>query len=151
MSELTWQNATGADGLKVLAWFEEHIPREKWEHDETLRRAMIDWRKGRRVTFRGLDAYLTRYGRHVSELPEDVWVRLTRDRKSWPVRSTRRVAEITPKVCANPDCDNLVPIVKGGKRRSPKQYAQIKFCSRECGWTAADIGHRTTPTVRSLA
>lgn len=140
MADLDWQTANTADGVKVLVWFEEHIPREKWRRDESLRRAMLNWGLGSHITFGSLDRYLSKYGRHVSELPDDVWVRgYARQNHREPQAKRSPAAEITPKRCANPDCSGFVPFESGGKRRGPKEYARLKFCSRECGWASIDV------------
>lgn len=75
--ELTWQTARWADGAKVLAWLKtsDLLPEQFGPDMDTVAKAVYRWSKGYTARADSVDNVLSRLGAHVSELPDDVWLR----------------------------------------------------------------------------
>ncbi len=68
---LSWQNAKAADGPALYRWLEV-----RGELDRARfvgQRAILRWERGGQAKFEAVDRVLTALGRHVSELPDDIW------------------------------------------------------------------------------
>jgi hypothetical protein len=70
---LDWTNAEYADGPKLAAWLAD----EGYTFDKNLHptedRAIRYWLKGRAAKLATVDAVLCKVGRHICELPDEVW------------------------------------------------------------------------------
>lgn len=153
---VTWMDAKAADGPKVVAWLEEHVDlycvSVRDGRGRSITRRMFDWRRpGALAQFDAVDRALTYFGRHISELPDDVWL----DHASRGSMTTAPVVErdipdppsmIAPRYCLG--CGDEIPKVKpSGGRVSPSEYAKRTFCSQPCQWE----GHLVTATSGDFA
>lgn len=66
-----WTNAHYADGPTTAAWFEAHLK----GIEDNLDRRVLDWEKGQDVQIEVLDQWLTSFGYHLSELPDECFRR----------------------------------------------------------------------------
>ena len=78
------ETAEWINGPKFAEWLSdrdrlpipvEHLTGIPTKYDEyaLLRRRMADWRRGAQVSVEAADQWLTTFGCHLSELPEDFW------------------------------------------------------------------------------
>lgn len=136
-----WVTAKSADGPRVAAWVLQEVGRPLEREYPTEARTFNKWKAGARADFYALDKFLTRFYRHVSELPDDLWFE---ERANLPTgRATdsrtsprpRRPAQLTPKPCMT--CGGTIPLVyPNGRKMEPKRYGAQKYCSKECGYEA---------------
>lgn len=68
MTKVDWTNAVSANGPKLAKWCEENYIHV--DDKDTLSK----WRKGRNPGFDTVDRLMCRNIRHVSELPDEVWL-----------------------------------------------------------------------------
>ena len=133
---MNWADAQWADGPKVAAWVDEHCPERTPErrYGMATERRLREWRMGAAAQVWAIDRMLTEMGRHMWELPDDVWLDWTKESvPSWgrPKRPPLKFADIVPKPCAF--CGKEIPTHwRSGKRTPPARYELRVTCSREC-------------------
>lgn len=97
--KVDWTNAEWADGPKFVAWLADkglHIG----EHEaggKPLARRIRAWATGEEdASFYLVDRVLVHFGRHVSEVPDDIWLEQRRNfgRRRGPVDAEVRVAAL---------------------------------------------------------
>ena len=74
MEVLTYVNANYADGQKVLKWLEKQGHDFYMGRHHPMQRRVTEWRSGGLATLPVVDRLLVHFGRHISELPDDVWI-----------------------------------------------------------------------------
>jgi hypothetical protein len=67
----SWDSSLRARGVPLAEWLEQNCRMDNCT--QTVQRRMSDWRKGGSALFWTVDELLTKMGRHVSELPPEVW------------------------------------------------------------------------------
>lgn len=149
---VTWMDAKAADGPKVVEWLEARVELKDLNSDR--RRRLADWRRpGALAKFDAVDRTLTYFGRHISELPDDVWLdkgfKLREPAAEGPV-VTVKPRKVETRFCIV--CDReIARIQPNGRPISPGTYAERKYCHRECQWKGLSASQAETTFVRKAA
>lgn len=145
---VTWMDAKGADGNKVVEWLETRV--DVQGAGDVTRRRVLEWRKpGAIAQFDAVDRAVTRLGRHISELPDDVWLDYGARDSAAPTTTTtvsdiRR--EVESRYCLS--CGGEISrVTPSGRRLPPNTYAKRTYCSQPCQWE----GHSVTGQSREFA
>lgn len=129
MGVVDWQTAKYADGPRVSAWISQNLAVDS-KRDETTARRVYEWKSGGTAQFWCVDRVMGRYGRHVSELPDEVWLAERPPRK--PHKKRKVAPPPKPKFCLC--CGEVIPYYRksDGRAHGPSKYASAKYCSRAC-------------------
>lgn len=74
MPQPDWTTSNWADGPKVAAWVKAHGHLRNLPSSDSRVSRVAQWEKGVKAGVAALDRMLTSFGRHLSELPDDVWL-----------------------------------------------------------------------------
>lgn len=72
MTRLDWESALWVDGPRLTTWLDRHI--DVGSLCERDRKLLQRWRNGSAATVWTVDRVLIAYGRHLSELPDSLWL-----------------------------------------------------------------------------
>lgn len=119
-----WVTATKADGRRLVKWVEDQELDLTHQHRDSLRK----WKNGENPSVWVVDRLLTLNGRHLWELPDEVWMDGTP-----PKPGPKPVVDDGEKFCAR--CgEGFTRRDKRGRRISTQKWLERKYCCRECQW-----------------
>lgn len=128
---MNWQTADFAAGERLAAWVDTHIDRDGIRERgsyATFARALSKWRQGDVVRYTTIDKWLTYFGHHLCELPDEVWCPPPDPRRQnmgWWEREPVRFCE----TCSGPIGFDRP---SGTRRRTLKEYRAARWCCNDC-------------------